>query len=367
MIISHADVYSYQLTYAHGEYVMSHNRRHRELTSIVVRLETDTGIVGWGEVCALGSAYLPVSAEIIVAGLADLLPELVGADPLNQRLLRRHLDRVIIGAEFAKSPIDMALWDINGQSVGRPVSALLGGAVCDQFPVYQAVPLSSAEEMCDFIAEQRKVGVSRFQLKVGNEPEGDIERIRAVAATVRPGELVVADANGGWTYSEAIRVIKAVPEDSRIMVEQPCPTLDDCLALAPYLKQPLVLDECILGLNDLLRAHEHKILAGVNLKTSRLGGLTNQVFLTQVAVSLGLLVTIEDMWGGDITSAAVAHVAVTVEPRNLLFAPMSNEWNLEHIAANHLSSAEGQASATVTPGLGVQPDLARLGDPVLSR
>ncbi len=366
MIISRADAYSYTLTYAHGDYAMSHDRRIRELPSIVVRLETDTGIVGWGEVCALGSAYLPVSAEIIVAGLAQLLPELVGADPANMRMLRHRLDQVIIGQQFAKSPIDMALWDINGQAAGRPVSALLGGAACDQFPVYVAVPLSSPQEMCAFIAEQRDHGVSRFQLKVGNEPERDIERIRSVAATLQPAEMVAADANGGWTYAEAIRVIKAVPEDSRILIEQPCPSLDDCLALAPYLKQPLVLDECIGGLADLLRAYDNKILAGVNLKTSRLGGIAHQSFLKDVAVSLGLLVTIEDMWGGDITSAAVAQVAVTVEPQSLLFAPMSNEWNLEHIASDHLNSQHGRASPAMTAGLGVHPDVARLGEPILS-
>ncbi len=136
MRVRAVEVYGYELTYAHGRYVMSRGRVVERLASTVVRLVTDDGPDGWGEVCPLGTTYLPASAEGARAALRELAPAVVGADPRNLAEVWRRMDAALAGHGYAKSPVDVACWDLLGKSAGLPVAALLGGAYRDRFPLY---------------------------------------------------------------------------------------------------------------------------------------------------------------------------------------------------------------------------------------
>ena len=127
---------------------------------------------------------------------------------------------------------------------------------------------------------------------------------------------------------------------------------------------PMVLDEVITDVRALLRAHG--AMEGVNLKLGRVGGLTDARLMRDLGVELGLRFTIEDSWGGDLTTAAVAHLAATTPPDALLMASFMNDWTLDHIAGYAPRSRGGRGSAPTGPGLGVEVDAEALGEPLFS-
>src|ERR1043165_8208176 len=276
--------------------------------STIVRVETDTGLAGYGEVCPLGPFYLPAYAAGVRAGLRELGPHLIGEDPRQLAKLNRRMDAALKGHPYVKSGIDIACWDILGQATGLPVCELLGGRYGEDFHLYRAISQEAPEAMADRVADYRAEGYRRFQLKVGGDPDVDIARIFAVAAKLQPGDRLVADANTGWMQHVAVRVAKAV-RDVDVYIEQPCLTYEECLAVRRQIPPPLVLDETIEELGGLLRAKADLAMDVVNLEISKLSGLTKIKQARDLCVSMGIAMTLEDSWGGDIATAAIAHLA----------------------------------------------------------
>jgi L-alanine-DL-glutamate epimerase-like enolase superfamily enzyme len=366
VLISRVDVFGYDLSYVHGKYVMSGGRVIGRLASTVVRLTTDEGLVGWGEVCPLGPAYLPAHAEGARAALRELAPAVVGLDPTNLAVVSEAMDAALLGHAYAKSPLDIACWDILGQVAGLPAAALLGGVRQDRFPLYMAVPLAPSEQMRDFVAARRDEGIRHFQLKIGGDPLEDAARVRAVADGLEEGDRLVADANGGWRLRDALLAARLIENVSRVYLEQPCPTVLECRSLRAVSSVPLVLDEVVSDVPSLLEAATIGGLAAVNLKISKVGGLTKARIIRDIAEGLGLALTVEDTWGGDLVTASVAHLAATVRPESLFTVSFMNDWTAEHVAGHSPRSERGYGSAPTASGLGVEVDLEIIGDPLFS-
>ncbi|SDD27981.1 mandelate racemase/muconate lactonizing enzyme family protein [Paraburkholderia lycopersici] len=359
------DIYSYVVGYAHGTYVMSGDRKANTEDGTVVRVRTDEGISGWGEITTLGKVYLPVFPEGIRTALRDLGAALIGSDPANLGQVNRTMNATLMGQEFAKSAIDIACWDILGKSLSRPISALIGGVVNERFPVYEAVPLGSPESMGEFIRERRKAGINRFQLKVGNNPFDDIARTRAAVDAGDRETVIVADSNGGWSLAAAKMAFQGLA-GLPVYVEQPCRSTIDCILAARGSSVPLVLDESITSQDEVYRAKYEANAVSVNLKFGKLGGLTNVVKARDLLQDLNLAVSVEDMWGGDIITAATSHVAATTRPESLLMTPFFNDWTDGHLAGYAPRSESGFGSAPTVPGLGIEVDESRLGAPLFS-
>jgi len=364
MTITRVDVFGYDLTYVHGRYVMSGGRVIETLPSTVVRVTTGDGVEGFGEVCPLGPAYLPANAGGARAALHELAPAVLGLDVGNLGAVNAAMDRALMGHGYAKSAIDTACWDALGRSVGRPVCDLLGGRLSESFPLYFAVPLASADEMTAYVEARRAEGIHRFQLKIGADPYEDAARTRSVVEATGPEDVVVADANGGWGIQDAVVAARAIEDLERVFFEQPCPTLEECLIVRQRTTLPMVLDECIRDVQSLLRAYEAKALEAFNLKISKVGGLTKAKLMRDLAVELGLRVTIEDAWGGDLVTAAVSHVAASTPPDTLFTVSFMNDWTNEHIAGHQPRSQAGFGSAPTAPGLGIDVDVEALGAPL---
>lgn len=359
MRIQSIKVYGYELTYTHGTYVMSGGRAATSQQSTVVAIETDEGITGWAEQALLGGTYLPAFPAALRAGIAEFAPALIGRDALDIRGANRLMDGVLLEQRASKSPIDIALWDVLGQAAGQPISVLTGGIQNPDFPLYEAVPLGTPDEMVAFVEARMSEGIRRFQLKIGNEPEVDAERTRAVVAAVPDDVVVLADSNGGWDVHDAIKAVKMIG-DIPVYVEQPCRSLDDNILVARHMSQQLILDESIVTLNDLYRAKNEAGISAINLKFSRVGGFSKALQLRDAAQSLGLKVSMEDTWGGDLTSAAVNHLAATTEPDKLFNVSYFNDWTNESIAGGQPASVNGRGTALTAPGLGVAPDVSLL-------
>src|SRR3982751_1301116 len=171
-----------ELPLREGSYKWSGGKSVAVFDSTLVRVETDTGLVGHGEVCPLGPAYLPAYAEGVRAGIAVLAPNLLGEDPRDLDRLNRRMDAALKGHPYVKSGIDIACWDILGQAAGLPVCELLGGRYGEDVHLYRAISQEMPDVMAARVAEYRAEGYRRFQLKVGGDPDVDIDRIHAVAA-----------------------------------------------------------------------------------------------------------------------------------------------------------------------------------------
>lgn len=278
--------------------------------------------------------------------------------------LNRVMDAALRGHPYVKSGIDIACWDILGQVAGLPVCELLGGRYGEDVALYRAISQESPEEMAAKVAVYRAQGYRRFQLKVGGDPDTDIARIFAVAERLQPGDRLVADANTGWVQHEAVRIAKAV-RDIDVYIEQPCLTYEECLAVRRQIPHPFVLDENIDDLGILLRAKADLAMDVVNLKISKLGGLTKIKQARDLCVSMGIGMTLEDFWGGDIATAAIAHLAQSTPPEFLFSTTVFNSYVTVSTADGAPQRVDGRMAASKLPGLGIQPRMEVLGKRVV--
>jgi L-alanine-DL-glutamate epimerase-like enolase superfamily enzyme len=364
MRITRLLAYRVELPLREGSYSWSGGKSVTVFDSTIIAVETDAGITGYGECCPLGPFYLPAYADGIRAGLKQLGPHLIGEDPTQLAKLNATMDAALLGHPYVKSAIDIACWDILGQATGQPVCVLLGGRFGDDVLLYRAISQQSPEQMADRVAGYRAEGYRRFQLKVGGESDVDIERIRAVAAKLESGDRLVADANTGWLMHDALRVVRAV-RDIDVYIEQPCRTYEECLTVRRHTDHPFVLDESIDSLDVLLRGHADRAMDVVNIKISKFGGLTKSRQARDLCASLGVAMTLEDSWGGDITTAAIAHFAHSTPPRFLFTTTDFNSYVTVSTADDAPQRKQGRMAASTEPGLGVRPKMDVLGPAVV--
>src|SRR6201989_510116 len=197
MKISRILAFRVELPLHETTYAWSGGKSVQVFDSTIVRVETDDGFAGHGEVCPLGPFYLPAYAEGVRAGLKELGPHLIGFDPRELAKLNHRMDAALKGHPYVKSGIDIACWDILGKATDLPVCVLLGGRFGESVRLYRAISKDSPDVMAKKVAGYRDEGYTRFQLKVGGDPDVDIERIRAVRAMLQPTDRLVADANTG--------------------------------------------------------------------------------------------------------------------------------------------------------------------------
>ena len=193
-----------ELPLREGRYSWSGGKSVDVFDSTIVGVETDTGMVGYGEVCPLGPFYLPAYADGVRAGLKELAPHLIGLDPRELAALNLRMDAALKGHPYVKSGIDIACWDILGIATGLPVCTLLGGRFGERVRLYRAISQDTPDAMADKVAGYRREGYTRFQLKVGGDPDTDIARIRAAGAMLEPAgrSVCVSGAGVGWDAAD---------------------------------------------------------------------------------------------------------------------------------------------------------------------
>lgn len=364
MKISRISAYQVDLPLKEGSYKWSGGKSVNVFDSTIVEVETDTGLVGYGEVCPLGPFYLPAYGSGVREGIKELGPHLIGMDATRLSPLNRRMDAALKGHAYVKSGIDMACWDLLGKQAGVSCCELLGGRFGDDFVLYRAISQESPEQMAANVAGYREEGYRRFQLKVGGDPDVDIQRIHAVREALEPGDRLVADANTGWLMHDAARVVRGV-SDLDVYIEQPCESYEECLSIRKRIDHPFVLDECIHGMQELLRAANDQAMDVVNIKISKFGGLTKAKLARDLCVSLGVAMTVEDSWGGDVVTAAIACLAHST-PTDLLFT--STDFN-SYVTVSTADGAPqrnaGRLSASSKPGLGIEPKMDVIGKRVL--
>lgn len=363
MKITRIRIYKIDLPYAGGAYVWGAGNAIEVAKASVVVIDTDAGLQGCGEFTPCGENYMVAHSEGVEA-LARLAgPKLLGEDPRQVARIERLMDNLVQGHGYAKAPFDAACWDILGKACEQPVWMLLGGKLTDGAPMYRVAPQKATEETLAEMQRYRADGYRQFQIKVGSDWASDIERIEAGAAMLEPGEKAMADANQGWRVDNAIRVARATSNLDYIL-EQPCQTYEECQQVRRVAQQPMKLDECVTGMAAAQRIVADRGAEICCLKLSNLGGLSKARRVRDFLIDNRIPVVSEDTWGGEITTAVVAHFAASTPPEYLQNTTDLMNYNTRSTGIGGAWSKDGKLYAPDEPGLGVTPNFDSLGNPV---
>ena len=349
----------------HTPYYLSGGRlRFDQLDSTILCIDTDAGISGWGEGCPWGVTYLPAFGKGIRAGIDELAGVLLGRDPRQVDAINRALDLALPGHPYVKSALDMACWDIAGKAAGLPVCELMGAREPDPVPIASSVSTGSPAEMLDEVQRFRDLNYRVHSCKIGADVSQDIDRIRHLAEHERAGEIIFYDVNRAWLPREAITVMNAV-EGITSWFEQPCETLDEIAQVRRHTRHAIGVDEALHDYHDMLRIQHEGIAEVVNIKINRVGGLTRARRIRDLCLQTGITMLIMDTGGTVLADTAVAHFAQTIPAPSCLGVWACQEMvGPDPAPGQGARNVEGCFTAPDLPGLGVEPELERLGEPV---
>lgn len=371
MRISQIDVFQVDLPVRGGVYRLSGGREFRSYDATIIRIITSCGLTGWGESTPFGATYVAAHAEGTRTGVALLAPALLGRDPRQHDRNWDIMQATLKGHRDARCALDVACWDIAAQAANLPLCDMTGGRIDGRVPVISSIGGDTPEAMRRKVAAHRAQGFIGHSVKIGaSEAEGgpalDAERIRACLADRQPGEWFLADANNGLSPEHALRMLSLLPEGLDFVLEAPCASWRETQSLRARCRVPLLLDELIQSEADLIQAIALDICDGVGLKVSKQGGITPMLRQRTIAAAAGMVMSIQDTVGSEISFAAIAHLAQST-PRHLLRCALDTRAMVEGSVARFDAPVEdGGVSAPDVSGLGVTPDVAQLGPPVAS-
>ena len=287
MKITRITVYQSDLPLEHPYWLSGGRLKFECLDATFVKIETDAGVTGWGEGTPWGHTYVPAHGPGIRAGIETMASFVLGLDPRRVLDVERAMDLALPGHLYAKSPIDMACWDIAGKAAGLPIADLMGGGSRTPRPIASSVGAKTIEETREVIERYRDRGYVAHSVKIGGDVERDVARIRDVESIRLPGEIVLYDVNRGWTRQQALRVMQAT-EDLKVMFEQPGETLDDIAAIRPLHSAPVSVDESLVTLQDAARIARDGLAEVFGIKLNRVGGLTRAARMRDIALAHGI-------------------------------------------------------------------------------
>jgi cis-L-3-hydroxyproline dehydratase len=338
-----------------GEYAMSGGRRYQAFPSTIVRIRASDGTCGYGETSTLGSDYLDGFIGSVQATVRELAPLVLHCDVFDALGLVREMDHVVRGHYPGKAALDMAMWDLRARLLGVPVGVLLGGITQHRLGAFTAVRVGPPEAMVDEARRLVEQGYRRIQIKVGDDPIRDAESVHAVLP-VLPDDLqyLSCDANRGYTTAQARRFLRALG-DVDTYIEQPCESIAELQEIRLATDRPIVIDEAAKQPRDLLDAVALQCVDAVNIKPTRVGGLTKAARMRDIAQAAGLMMTVDEPMGGALALAGIAHLGATVDP-DLLIAvsffgdPRSTDPDNQGARFDH-----GEVVVPRGPGLGFIP------------
>lgn len=354
--------YAIRFPFRGGSFATSYGRR-TGLSNTLLAIRADDGLEGFGEICQVSTvAFTPLDDEE-VERTAQACGNLIGLDPCDIVAAVGELGPDVLSN--VRCGVDTALWDMMGRRTGQPLFRLFGGRADNEMAIYATLSSEAPDDVVRNAEIARQRGISHFQLKIEGHPERDIERIEALASTLRPGEDVLADANGGLDVAGAISVGEAAGRVG-FTLEEPCTTFEENHEVARAGACPIVLDQCMNTPAMYVRAIAAGTFAGVGVKPTNLGGLSVARTVRDLCVSAGLPMKIDDMWAADTGSLGVLHLAAGV-PKSLLLASVDMRSYFEGaMFTGGPAATGGSLSLDDAPGLGLAPLPERFGEPIFS-
>jgi L-alanine-DL-glutamate epimerase-like enolase superfamily enzyme len=325
--------------------------------NVFARIETDDGIVGWGEASSSPS-MTGETVESMMAAIDFLTPFLEGRDPAAFEENLAEMNWRMYGNASAKTVIEMALYDIAGKAQQKQVSELLGGTKRTRIPVLYMLATGDIEVDVAEAAERAQAGVTNMKIKVGGKPvEQDIERTNAIRKAVNGGVQLSADCNQGWSVEEALRYVEGASE-SLDFLEQPVMGHDvaGMAKIAAASSCPIGADEGLHSVDDIRKHHDMAAAVGGSLKMIKLGGVTRAYQATELFDELGMHVNLAGKVAeSSVSSSAVLQIAAAA-PSIAWGVSITSQYLRKDIVKDGIQIVDGQAELPSGAGLGVDVD-----------
>lgn len=366
MKIAKIEVFQANLPYSGGVYQLSGGREYAGFDASFVRITTECGIEGWGESTPFGATYIAAHGAGARAGIAEMAPSLLGQDPRHLDRINETMDGALVGHNHAKTPIDVACWDIFGKSVDMPVCDLLGGRTINALPLISSIYAGDADDMRARVRAHREAGYMGHSIKIGSDPVLDAECIKACLADRQCGEYFIVDANGGMSAESALRLLNLLPNNLDFALEAPCATWRECLSVKRSTSVPIIWDELAQTEEDIVSLIAQDGADGIGLKISKNGGLTRCRRQRDICIAAGYTMSVQDTTGSDIAFAAIVHMGQTVPKKYLRCVLECRDMVSIKTADGDYVVKNGFIIAPQSPGLGITPRMDVLGEAVLS-
>ncbi|WP_044784138.1 mandelate racemase/muconate lactonizing enzyme family protein [Bacillus thuringiensis] len=285
---------------------------YSDMPSIIVKMETDEGIIGYGE----GVADDHVTGESWESTFHTLkhtlTPALIGKNPMNIEKIHDMMDNTIYGVPTAKAAIDIACFDIMGKKLNQPVYQLIGGRYHEEFPVTHVLSIADPEDMAEEAAFMIQKGYQSFKMKVGTNVKEDVKRIEAVRERVGNDIAIRIDVNQGWKNSaNTLTALRSLGHLNIDWIEQPV-IADDIDAMAHIRSKtdlPLMIDEGLKSSREMRQIIKLEAADKVNIKLMKCGGIYPAVKLAHQAEMAGIECQVGSMVESSVASSAGFHVA----------------------------------------------------------
>lgn len=282
------------------------------MPSIIVKMTTECGLVGWGE--AVPDDH--VTGETFEGTFATiqhrLAPKLIGQNPMQFEKIHELMDSLVKNAPAAKAAIDIACFDLTGKKLGVPVYQLIGGRYHEKFPVTHVLSIGEPEHMAQQAAEKVALGYDSFKMKVGRDVASDVKRIEAVRARVGENIAIRVDVNQGWkTSANTLQALAALQHANLDWLEQPvvADDIDAMVEIKSKTSVPVMIDEGLCGVRDMREIIAKRAADKVNIKLMKCGGIYPAMKLAAMAEMAGMECQIGSMLESSVGSAAGFHVA----------------------------------------------------------
>ena len=334
-----------------------------ESRNVVVKIVTDYDVYGWGE-SSPSERVTGETAETVIRALDKIAPKLIGMCPLRIEKNVEIMDTAVAGNPAAKAAIDIALHDILGKTVRKELFRLLGGYRTE---VLTDITLSikSPEEMAKDAVKAVKKGFKALKVKVGVNPEEDVERIRLIREAVGENIQIRIDANQGWTPRQAIKVLNKIEKFNIQFAEQPVPA-EDLKGLIEVKRNspiPIMADESVHSPEDAIRLIKAEAVDLINIKLMKSGGILKARKIAAIAEAAGIPCMIGCMGESEIGIAAGAHLAAAV--KNIQYADLDSHLLLKDklVAKGGTKVRSSMHIFPKQPGLGIK----ELNDKILGK
>ncbi|MGD0416651.1 MAG: dipeptide epimerase [Terriglobales bacterium] len=325
--------------------------------NVLVRLRTREGVVGWGE----AGPYSPVTGETQAVDLAvgkDLANFVRGRDPFALSAIVSDMDGFTPSNTSMKAALEMAVWDICGKLAGQPVYKLLGG-YRDSFETDITIGMGTPEEMAKKATKYVQDGFKTLKVKLGDGPEPDTQRMKAIREAIGYSIKVRTDANQGWTAAETVRALRMMEKYQMQICEQPVPYWDvEGLKFArDNSPTPIMADESVHSPHDAFAVVRANAVDCINIKLMKSGGLLRGVQIATVAASAGVTCMVGCMEETRLALTAGAHLVAS--QKNIVYADLDGflELSVDPVIGG-MQLKNGIVTLPNTPGLGLDIDPA---------
>lgn len=362
MIITHVETYAVRIPLRPERRMISSLGQHTVSDYVLVRIGTDAGIEGVGE-----ATVMPRWSGETVWGCQALIdrlfrPALLGCEVSAIEEIDRRMEGICKHNWFAKSAVEMACWDAWGKITGRPVYQLLGGACRPlTFRCRFSMGAYDLDRARSTAANRVAAGFTTIKVKVGGEPDADLERVRAVRETIGPKHDIDIDANCGWSADTAIRKIKALKDCRLALVEQPTPD-GDYAALARVRRETgavIMADDMLFDLVHARELFRNEACDVLNVYPGKQGGLSRAQRMIELAAANNVACTIGSNLEWDVATAAMGHLIVACPNMQVdrypgdALGPAYHEFS---IVRNPIRIEGPEVTVPDGPGLGVEVD-----------